>query len=123
MIHIAAPLYQQINGAHQHKTYTNPAPQDATYPYVTYKLSPVGNTEKDRDDFMLEVSCWDKSESTSHVRAMQLADSVHQALTNFRYLDEKALIIVSRPSMGGRPDPDPLIKRYDVTAIIKTYRR
>lgn len=116
-------LYQQINNAHRYHTHPSPAPKDATYPFVTYKLLPISNTEKDRDDYTLEVSCWDKAESPSHARVVELADEVRSALVNFRHLDEHNLIIASRPSVGYIPDPDETIKRYDVTSTLLTYRR
>lgn len=123
MKHVATPLYQLINNAHEHETFQSIAPEKATYPYVTYKLMPVDNTEKDRDDYTLEISCWDKSESTSHARVMQVAESIRKALLNYRHLDDNILIIIGRPNVGYVPDPDALIKRYDVRSIIKTYRR
>lgn len=123
MKRVATPLYQLINNAHEYETYQAIAPEKATYPYVTYKLMPVDNTEKDRDDYTLEISCWDKSESTSHARVMQVAESIRKALLNHRHLDDNILIIIGRPNVGYVPDPDALIKRYDVRAIIKTYRR
>ena len=133
MKEIMTAIYQQINNAHEYETYNGQAPQKITlsdgrriptpYPYVVYKLLPVSPTEKDRDDYTLEVSCWDKSESTSHVRIIGIAKGIRQALLMFRHLDEHNLIIVSRPNVGYVPDPDELIKRYDVTATLMTYRR
>lgn len=123
MKNVLTNLYQKINSAHSYTTHNGRAKQGSAYPYVVYKLSPVDNTEKDRDDYDLEVSCWDKSESTSHVVAVELADKVRDALVNYRDVNEHQLLIVSRPSMGYIPDPDEEIKRYDVTANIKTYRR
>lgn len=123
MKHVSIPLYQRINNAHEYGTYQGQAPQKEPYPYVTYKLMPVDNTEKDRDDYMLEVACWDKSESTSHARVMDIAESIRKTLLNYRHLDENILIIVGRPNVGYIPDPDALIKRYDVSATIMTYRR
>lgn len=123
MIELMTTLYQQINNAHDYATYQGQAPQDATYPYVVYKLLPVESTEKDRDDYTLEVSCWDKSESTSHVKVVVLADMIRKELLHFRVVDEKQLIVVSRPNLGYVPDPNEQIKRYDITATIMTYRR
>lgn len=123
MKELMAAIYQQINNAHEYETYNGQAPQKAKYPYVVYKLLPVSPTEKNRDDYTLEVSCWDKSEDTSHVRVVGIAENVRQSLLKFRFLDDHNLIIVSRPNVGFIPDPDELIKRYDVTATLMTYRR
>jgi hypothetical protein len=124
-------LYTQINNAHSYKTYRTEAPEKVKlpdgrevptpFPYVVYKLLPIQNTEKDRDDYALEVSCWDKSESD--LRVMELAESIRTDLVNFRHLDEHNLIIVTRPNVGYIPDSDAEIKRYDVTATLLTYRR
>jgi hypothetical protein len=123
MKELMTAIFQQINSAHEYKTHNGIAPQTASYPYVVYKVLPVSPTEKDRDDYTLEVSCWDKSESTSHAKVVELAENVRRALLNFRHLDENNLIIVSRPNTGYIPDPDELIKRYDITATLMTYRR
>jgi hypothetical protein len=130
MIELMKALYAQIDGAHAYKTYRTQAPETVIvngekvptpYPYVVYKLLPIQNTEKDRDDYTLEVSCWDKS--NSDINVIQIADSVREALVKFRHLDGFNLIIVSRPNIGYVPDPDAEIKRYDVTATLLTYRR
>ncbi len=121
MIELMKALYTQINNAHAYKTYRTQAPDTASYPYVVYKLLPIQNTENDRDDYTLEISCWDKS--NSDINVIQLADSVREALVKFRHLDGFNLIIVSRPNVGYVPDPDAEIKRYDVTATLLTYRR
>lgn len=123
MKHLMTALFQQIDGAHAYKTYNGQATQDAVFPYVVYKLTPVAPTESNRDDYMLEVSCWDKSESTSHARVLEIAGNVRSALTDFQHLDDHNLMFFSRPNLGYIPDPDEMIKRYDVTAITKTYRR
>lgn len=123
MIELKKALYQQINSAHVYHTYDNQAPETASFPYVVYKLLPIQNTEKDRDDYTLEVSCWDRVDGTSSARVTQLADDIRGALVNFRLLDIHNLIIASRPSVGYVPDPDEQIKRYDVTSTLMTYRR
>ena len=123
MKNVMAVIYQQLNNVDEYETYNGIAPQKAVYPYRVYKLMPITPTEKDRDDYMLEVSCWDKSESTSHVRVIDMAERTRQALLRFRHLDGDNLIVVSRPNVGYIPDPDEMIKRYDVTATLMTYRR
>ena len=123
MKNVMAVIYQLLNSVDEYETYNGIAPQKAVYPYRVYKLMPITPTEKDRDDYMLEVSCWDKSESTSHVRVIDMAERTRQALLRFRHLDGDNLIVVSRPNVGYIPDPDEMIKRYDVTATLMTYRR
>lgn len=123
MNHVYLALINRMREYTDRSVYSGQAPESAVYPYAVATLTPVENTEKDRDDYMLEVRCWDKRESPSHSYAVALAEQVRSALLNFRYLDEKYLIVVSRPSVGNVPDPDAQIKRYDVTALIKTYRR
>src|SRR5690625_3891470 len=124
MMNLMTALYKQIDGAHEYDTYRTQAPEDATYPYVVFKLYPIDNTEDGRDDYMLEISCWDKSESPSDKRVLELADSIRKALTNSRHLDDRNLIYPSKkPSLGYVPDPNDLIKRYDVGSLLKTYRR
>lgn len=116
-------LFNQINQAHEFSTYNNKAPQVANYPYAVYKIMPIANTEANRDDYMLEISCWDKNEDTDFTRVTQLATDIKQSLEYFRHLNEHYLVVVSRPNIGYVPDSDDLIKRYDVTAMIMTYRR
>lgn len=123
MMNLMTALYQQINGAHEFSTYRTQAPEGASFPYVVYKLTPISNTEKDRDDYTLEISCWDKPEGPSDKRVLEIADAVRESLINWRHLDGHNLIFPERPSMGYIPDPDEMIKRYDVTSILKTYRR
>ncbi|WP_373894462.1 DUF3168 domain-containing protein [Virgibacillus sp. CBA3643] len=123
MNELMTALYQRINEAHEYSTYKNMASQTATYPYVIYKLLPISPTESGRDDYTLEVSCWDKLEGTSFVEVEAIASKVRDALLDYRYIDDHNLIITSRPNVGYIPDPDDAIKRYDVTATLMTYRR
>lgn len=123
MMNLMTALYQRIDEAHEHSTYRTQAPEKATYPYSVFKLMPISNTEKDRDDYMLEISCWDKPEGTSDARALEMADNIRKSLIKWRHLDGHNLIFPSRPSLGNVPDPDDAIKRYDVSTILKTYRR
>lgn len=134
MIDLLTVLYQQINNAHVFDTYRNQAPQKVykngtwvptPFPYVVYKLLPVQNTESDRDDYTLEVSCWDSTDSNTYTstRVEEIADNVKQALTRFRNLDNKNLVITSRPNIGYIPDPQEKIKRYDVSCTLMVYRR
>lgn len=123
MNNVYLALINRIREFTDKEVYNGQASDDAKYPYAVIKLGPIENTEKDRDDYMLTVSCWDKRVSPSHAHTVALAEEVRKALLNFRHLDDNQLIIVSRPSVGNIPDPDTQIKRYDVTALIKTYRR
>lgn len=123
MNHVYLALINRIKEYTERGVYSGRAPDKAVYPYGVLTLSPVENSEKDRDDYTLRVSCWDKRESPTHSYAISLAEEVRSALVDFRHLDDKYLIIVSRPSVGHVPDPDEQIKRYDVTSLIKTYRR
>lgn len=123
MIELKKSVYQRINDAHDYKTYDGIAAEKATFPYVVYKVTPIESTETGRDDYTLEISCWDKSDATSHMRVTELADSIRNALVNWQHLDEHNLVFVTRPSLGYIPDPDATIKRYNVTCILKTYRR
>lgn len=123
MNNVYLALINRIREFTDKEVYNGQASDDAKYPYAVIKLGPIENTEKDRDDYMLTVSCWDKRVSPSHAHAVALAEEVRSALLDYRHLDDNQLIIVSRPSVGNIPDPDEQIKRYDVTALIKTYRR
>ncbi|WP_077622001.1 tail completion protein gp17 [Sediminibacillus massiliensis] len=123
MKHIMTAIYQVIDNAHSYKTYQGRASQNGAFPYVVYKLFPVDPTESGRDDYTLEISCWDKGEGTSHGTVVEIAEQVRQSLLDFRLLDEHNLIVATRPSVGYVPDPDELIKRYDVTTTLLTYRR
>lgn len=84
---------------------------------------PISNTETDRDDYTLEISCWDKPEGTSDARVLEMADSIRKSLIYWHHLDEYNLIMLNRPSLGHVPDPDASIKRYDITTLLRTYRR
>lgn len=123
MNHVYVALIRRIREFTDYDVYNGQANDNTTYPYAVIKLGPVDPLEKDRDDYMLTVSCWDKSQSSSHARVVSLAEEVRSALLEYRHLDEDGIIIVSRPSVGEIPDPDTQIKRYDVTSLIKTYRR
>ncbi|WP_444545955.1 tail completion protein gp17 [Virgibacillus salexigens] len=123
MNNLMSILYQTVNNAHDYKTYNGQAPQSATFPYVVIKLLPVAPTEKDRDDYNLEISCWDKSDDTSLVRVQNIANDIRDALLRFRHLDNSNLLMTNRPYIGYVPDPDELIKRFDVMMILRTYRR
>ena len=123
MINLMGVLYQLIDNAHEHETYNGEAPQSAAYPFAVYKILPMQSSESGRDDYTLEVSCWDKSDSTSHTGVIQMADAIRGSLVGFRHLDEHNLIITDRPTVGYIPDSDDLIKRYDVTVNLMTYRR
>jgi len=124
MMNLMTALYQRISNAHEYETYRTQATQDAKFTYVVFKLERIVSTESDRDDYTLTISCWDKSESSSDKRVLELADSIRKALTDWRQLDDHYLIFPSRkPSLGYVPDPDATIKRYDVRTLLKTYRR
>src|SRR5699024_6571519 len=122
MIEMMKVLYQTIDNAHDYETHNAQAPTDATYPYAIYKVLPLQSSEKDRNYYTLEISCWDKGE-TSHTRVLQMAEDIRRAILGYRHLDKYNLIIVDRPTLGYVPDSDAKIKRYDVTANLKTYRR
>ncbi|WP_419893279.1 hypothetical protein [Oceanobacillus kimchii] len=123
MIPVIQAVYAQLNGVHDVPVVQSPASSTQEYPFITYKLLPIDNTEKDRDDYTLEVSHWTKSANSSHVPVLQLADKSFQALIEFRYIDNHVQIFNTRPFMGHVPDPDTQIKRYDVRTTLKTYRR
>lgn len=123
MNHVYVALIRRIKEFTDNDVYNGQADEKATYPYAVLSLSAIDNTESDRDDYTLTVKCWDKSQSPSHARAVALAEQVRKALLRYRHLDDNGLIIVSRPNVGEIPDPDEQIKRYDVTSVIKTYRR
>lgn len=123
MNNVYLALINRIREYTDKQVFNGQASDGANYPYVVIKLGPIDPTEKDRDDYMLTVSCWDKRESPTHAHAVALAEEVRNALVDYRLLDENQLIIVSRPSIGEIPDPDEQIKRYDVSAMLKTYRR
>jgi|SRR5690625_3736187 len=123
MMNLMTVLYQRINSAHEYETYRTQAPENATYPYAVFKLMPISNTERDRDDYTLEISCWDKSEGTSDARVLEMADDIRKSLIYWDHLDDHNLIMPNRPSLGYVPDPDAQIKRYDVTTVLRTYRR
>lgn len=123
MNNVYLALITRIRAFTDKEVFNGQASDGANYPYAVIKLTPVDNTEQDRDDYTLEVSCWDKRASPSHATAVALAEEVRSALLRYRLLDDNQLIIVSRPSIGYVPDPDTQIKRYDVRSLIKTYRR
>lgn len=132
MINLMGVLYQRIDNAHENATYQNRAPEKVwkdgklvptPYPFVVYKILPMQSSESGRDDYTLEVSCWDKSDDTSYIRVIEIANAVRDVLTGFRHLDEHNLIMTDRPTVGYIPDSDDLIKRYDVTVNLMTYRR
>lgn len=124
MKYVRPAIYQQLNKVHDYPVLSVPVKQSQQYPFITYKITPVDNTEKDREDYMLEVSCWDKSESTSHSVVLGMADKTMEALQGFRHLDENIFIMCDQlPNVGEIPDQDTEIKRYDVTTLLRTYRR
>mgnify|MGYP001428708744 FL=1 len=135
MINLATAIYQAINNAHEYRTFQSIVPKkvyengqwvSVPFPYVVMKMRPIESTEKDRDDYTLVVSCWDKADSdadTSLARVMGIADSIWQELLHFRYMDEHNWIQTTRPTQGEVPDPDETIKRYDVQTTLHVYRR
>lgn len=133
MMELMRTLYQRIDNAHIYATYRTEAPDKVMlpngqmgvtpFPYVVFKLKPIQSTEKDRDDYMLEVSCWDKPQGTSDELVMTIASQVRDVLTKWRNLDDFNLVFPSRPTLGSIPTEDDQYKRYDVTTLLKTYRR
>lgn len=124
MKHVRTAIYQQLNTVHDYPVRSVPVASTQQYPFITYKLTPVDSTEQDRQDYMLEISHWDKSESTSHTRVVEMADKSHEAIRGFRHLDEHVFIAAERmPAIGEIPDQDIEVKRYDVTTTLRTYRR
>ena len=100
MNNVYLALITRIREYTSREVYNGQASDKAKYPFAVIKLGPIDSTEKDRDDYSLTVSCWDKRESPSHAQAVALAEEVRSALINFRHLDENNLIIVSRPNVG-----------------------
>lgn len=119
---IKSCVYGRLNEFLDKPVESVPAPSNAKFPFVTYKLTLIDNTEQDRDDYMLEISCWDK-EQISHARAIDLANKVQRALRNWKHIDDNVVIMASRSNIGEMPDSDLTIIRYDVTSILRTYRR
>src|SRR5690625_6777695 len=84
MNHVYLTLINRVRELTSKEVYNGQADDDAIYPYAVIKLSLVDNTEKDRDDYMLTVSCWDKRPSPTHAHAVALAEEIRNALLNFR---------------------------------------
>jgi hypothetical protein len=79
---LKAALYSLLDACTTSSVYGGQVPETATYPYVHFKL-PTSNDHEHREDFVLEVQCWDKSYNSSGVET--LAQNVDYKLNRSNY--------------------------------------
>lgn len=93
--------------------------QDAPFPYVTYELDSIDVSDKARRDVSVIIDIWDKSNDSGKIE--DLADSIEEV---FHYKNLRTGEILSSAYCVSRlslPDEDPLIKRRQISVLIKYY--
>ncbi len=119
MISLLTLITDTIRAVAPH-AYLEEAPKDATYPYVVYRL-PTSTEEEHREDFILEVSLWDRGLDTTAVEG--LTANVDAALNRMKHLAPALDMQVSvyRINRLMIPDPDPMIRRRELRYQLKAY--
>ena len=117
MIELLKMITTTLRTAHE-RVYKEIAPQDATFPYVVYRL-PTSNDTEGREDFILEIDIWDNNTNTTALET--LTESIDRKLNRFKYVDSKLSACSYRINRMMIPDPDTSIKRRQLRYEIKTY--
>ena len=103
------------------KIYFENATPNAGYPHAVYTFKNVSLDSIDRDDIIVEVDIWDKSESTNLVD--DISDDVEQELS---FLNEPTTINLPTIYKTGRasiPDDDKSIKHRRLSFLLQNYER
>lgn len=127
MKHLIQSLYTIISQSTSWSVYDSQANQNATYPYIVFKLPNSNNTESDREDFIVEVDLWDDKTFWRSVedstRIYDEVTKVDDAIKKTRILNEHHLLIFSKVNQLALPDPDENIKRIQLRYEVKQYER
>jgi hypothetical protein len=119
-------LYQTLSSVHPnvHDEIARKEKEDdpyPPYPYIVFNLPTSTDTERQRQDFILEVDIWDQ---TTDLRPLEtLTDEIDNALKKVRYIDDNQALMFTRINRLRIPDPDPTIRRRQLRYEIKRYER
>ena len=117
MINLLNTIYNKISEAHSRVFFNFVPEKDPTtqkevkFPYIVFKL-PSSIVYENTEQFILEVSIWDKSSDETGVET--LAEEVNKKLNRWDFLDDNFLFRVRKTNRLTVPDPDPQIKRRDL---------
>lgn len=101
------------------KAYYEMATQDAPFPYITYEFENIDVSDKARRDISLTINAWDKTSDSVNIE--DLADAIEDKMHYQNFQTDDILLssyCVSRLSL---PDEDPLIKRRQISVVMKYY--
>ena len=103
------------------KVYYEIADSDAMYPHIVFSFKTVNLDDLWRQDYMLDIDVWDKSQNTTTIEA--LCDNIEKLL-HMENLPQTGILptfyLVDRKSI---PDEDKAIKHRLVRFQIQNYER
>lgn len=90
-----------------------------TYPYAVVSIQPLADSEKDRQDNIVEIDVWDQT--TDPMALEELTTKLDKALKKWKFTDDTQGFWLQRISRGNIPDEDINIRRRQIRYQIKRY--
>lgn len=103
------------------EAYHHRAPVDAAFPYASYDLSRIDLQDLSRDDYELTVDLWDLTDNPT--RLEELADAMEEKLNAANLPQDSILPTFFRGSRLPIDDPDPMIRRIELTFQVQLYTK
>jgi len=100
------------------RLYYDVAPEGAVYPYIVFRF-PTSATEYQREDFLLDISIWDKQLDSTAVET--LATSINNILDRAKIHTAQVTTSIYLDGRYTLPDPDTMIRRRLLRYTCKTY--
>lgn len=101
------------------KAYYESATQDDPFPYVTYEFDSINVSDQARREASVIIDIWDKSNDSGNIE--DLADSIEEAFHYKNLRTDKILSSAYCVSRLSLPDENPLIKRRQISVLVKYY--
>ena len=119
MISLLTYIYNQLKLVHSN-VYFEQAPENATFPYIVFKL-PNSTENEAREDFILEVDIWDNNSDTTTLET--LTNNIDTQLNRTHHTETNVVCSIYRINRLMIPDPDPNIRRRQLRYQVQTYFR
>lgn len=122
MINFLTAIYNLIN-SYGVTVYNEKTVNNATFPYCIFKIpssNGVGNTDYERQDFILEVDIWD-NDNNDATQIETIADALSNLLHNQKINDGNVAFKIYRLSRLSLPVSDENLLRRQLRFRVATY--
>lgn len=98
--------------------FADQARSDATFPYMTYKLSTLGEADVISETLVLEINIWDETDDT--IELEQKAEEIKRLFHRHKYIGDGFSFWSHLMNRTPIEDPNPAIKRRQLRFEIQT---